>query len=133
MKFKEALVQLKLTIENIKLDLQKQIQALPDNPNIERVKGQAGSFVISSSELFSDKEMNMSPRYYDFKFQYEFLCHIIDYVDVLEIEHKLKEIVVLKTTKYWYDGNDRFGTSTSTFKFNPTVINLLDKVIKDNF
>ncbi len=133
MKFKEALIRIKLTIEDIKLDLKAQIQALPDNLNIERIKGQSGAFIMSSSEMFSDKTLNMSPKYYDFKFQHEFLCHVIDHVDVLELEHKLKEIVVLGTTKYWYDGNDRFGSSTSTFKFHPEIIKSLNKVVKDNF
>lgn len=129
-KLSEKLIRVKLQLEDMKLDLKDDINNLPDNPNIERIKGQTGAFVMSLSQITSDKGMNMSPRYYDFKFQGEFLCQIIDHSDPFTLEEKLNKIVETGKTKHWFDGNDRFGTSTESFKFHPSVLKALDAIIK---
>lgn len=129
-KLSEKLIRVKLQLEDIKMDLKDAINNLPDNPNIERIKGQTGAFIMSLSQIASDKGMNMSPRYYDFKFQGEFLCQIIDHTDPFNLESKLNEIVASGVTKHYYDGKEWFGTSTSTFKFHPSVLKSLDAIIK---
>jgi len=130
---KEKLLRIGLEITDIKMQLEEEIKSLPDNQNIERLKGQTGAFIMSSLDVFADEGMNMSPRYYDFKYQQEFLCEIIERVNPFELEAELKKIVANGTTKYWYDGHRRFGTSTSTFKFHPSVIKSLQEIIRKNF
>ena len=130
-RLKEKLLRVTLLLEDIKMDLQEKILNLPDNPDIQRLKGQTGAFVIMSSVMSADKGMNMSPRYYDFKYQYEFLCEIIDHTDPFNLEQKLNEIVSSGVTKHYYDGKEWFGTSTSAFRFHPSVISCLKEVLNE--
>ena len=130
-KLKEKLLRVTLTLENIKMDLKEKINNLPDNPDIKRIRGQNGAFVMSSATMFADKRLNMSPRYYDFNYQYEFVCQIIDHTDPFNLESKLNEIIASGTTKHYYDGKEWFGTSTSAFKFHPSVITALKEILNE--
>lgn len=124
-----ALQAIKLDLQAIKLELKEEIQAIGQNPNIKPLA--KGAYTIKLSELL--KADNFSPLHHDFEYQTNFLCQIIDHTEPTKLEAKLRDIVKTGKTKQWWDGKDRFGTSTTAFKFHADVISALNKIVTNNF
>jgi hypothetical protein len=95
----------------IKKALQDKISELSDNPNINRI-GNSGAFSMNMSEVFKTPSMNMSPDYYDFKYQYETLVKILEHIEPINVFNKLEQICNRKQVKL----------HNKIIKFNPDVI-----------
>lgn len=101
-------------IEQCKKELKKKILSLPDNPKIKRLDNRC--FTIK----FSDLGNNWSPKYHDFKAQYEIICEQIDKLSFEQILKFLQTIV--NTGKY------RFWEQNYTMIFHPTVVQFLKEL-----
>lgn len=127
---KAKLFQVETKLRAIKLELTEQIMGLPQKHPGAIPVGNSSAFVIMKSDL--TKDLNLDARHYDFAYQSEFLCQIIDSIEPFKFEKELKKIIETSKTKYWFEGNN-FGTSTSYFKFHPDVISELKKIVDKNF
>lgn len=128
-KIKAALLKVHIAIQAIKLELKEEIQAIGQNPNIKPLG--KGAYTVKLSELM--KADNFSPQHHDFEFQTNFLCEIIDHTEPTNLEATFRDIVRTGKTKQWWDGKDKYGTSTTAFKFHTDVISALSKIVTNNF
>lgn len=118
----------------LKAKLKDRILSIPDNPEITRLEG--GAFTISSSEIFKNKSKNptniMSPDYFDFKAQYNFLCEIIDKSRLESLFTNLEQIVKTGTIKREiYSGTTWSTKSGYTYKFHPDVLKALEIILSE--
>ena len=118
------IIQMRWDLRKFKNRLKARILTLPDNPKITRLGG--GAFTISSADIL----YNLSPDYYDFKHQYEFLCDIIDRTDTMELPKKLK--VITTTGKSIYTIQSRHGIVKNKFVFHPDVINAIKQTLDES-
>ncbi len=98
--------------------LQDKISELPDNPNINRI-GNSGAFSMNMSEIFKTPSMNMSPDYYDFKYQYETLVKILGDTEPVKAFNKLEQICKDKGVKL----------QNKIIKFHPDVISQIKTLL----
>lgn len=78
-------------INLIKNQIKESISSLPDNNKINRISKQG--FTINYHSLF---ETNLSPSFYDFKYQYEKINEFIEIISPFDIIDKLQKAVVDK-------------------------------------
>lgn len=100
----------------VKRKINSQIRNLPDNPNIKRIG--SNCFSISSSEL-PKNNFNMSPRFYDFKFQYEKIVEKLKLINPFALYNFLNKIIEEK----------KFRLENETILLNPKVIDYLKSLI----
>ncbi len=111
--FKEEIsILIKQSKENIK--------NLPDNPKIKRLN--SNCFTINKNDL----DDNLSPYYYDFKYQYKMIVDNLNVPNEKFIE-KLDKIILEKRVKY--PGTGRYGSNIYE-KLNPIVGTHLEKLRK---
>lgn len=94
-------------------DLKNQILKLPDNPNTKRMSDSPSCFIMDFGHFGS----NWSPKYYDFKKQYE--------VVVDELSKCKPDKVIERFEKIIVEGRIRLHESQTIFEFHPEVITLL--------
>jgi len=99
--------------DQLKEELKTSILALPDNPKIQRFG--ANSFTMSSSDMGNI----LSPSYHDFKCQYQAICDLIDYADVVNLIARLDAALTKGTLKR---GNE-------TIKLHPDVVKNVKKIL----
>lgn len=114
---KTSIKELVEKIESVKVELKNKIESLPDNTRINRLG--AGSFTISSKDIFASEGIVLTPSYYDFKLQYKYLSEVIDKTNINNLFTTLDFIIVSKTHK----------SGSNTMKFNPEVIGYLKEII----
>lgn len=95
-------------IEQLKQELIKQIQGLPDNPNIKYLAENPRCFTIMSSDI----GQNWSPEYHDFRTQYE---KIVDKIQTSTIENVEKMLMSIVEDGKIRESNGRY------FTFHPEV------------
>ena len=100
--------------KSIKDALVEKIRALPDNPDIERLR--ENCFQITSSNCFSGQVINLSPFYHDWKAQHNQIIKWIEQANPLEKALILIGMIIKKGSVRTVDGN---------FQFHPGVIEQL--------
>lgn len=73
-------------------DLKRHILALPDNPRINRLAGSPRAFTMKASDLGK----SWSPRYHDFKTQYEMVVKRLESGTPSQVVDRLKEMVTME-------------------------------------
>ena len=106
-------------IEQLKNNLSEKINSLPQNPNINVIN--KNCFTINVKNLSPD--LVLSPIYYNFKKQYEFIVGIISKADIKNVPNILKEIIKPKK----YDGNVFYSYKGQ--RLHPEVIKYLKEII----
>lgn len=85
----EELRSLPSKVQVLRDEIKDLIKNLPQNPDITP----AGSgFTMSIRKLSPD--MNLSPYYYDFKFQYEEIIKVIDNTQIENLDERVKRMLV---------------------------------------
>ena len=74
MKYQDKLIEAESKVKDIVAQIAKLIESCPDNPNIERIEN-GNSFLIRVKDL--SKNFNLSPDYYDFKYQYKLISEYL--------------------------------------------------------
>ena len=108
-------------VQKIKEKFAEQINALPDNPKINRISTSPCCFTIMSSDLGN----NWSPFYHDYKAQYKFLADLVTKTKGESIINILEKIVKKGT----YSQVAHPYGPTYTRKFHPAVISKLKEII----
>jgi hypothetical protein len=105
-------------LEQFKYDIKGIIEELPDNPNINRLN--KNCYTISMSQIRNHG--NMSPEFYDFKYQYNLLIEKLDKTPVTEFIELMDKVIESKKLTLYQDG--RLGT----YKLHPEVVENIKKV-----
>ena len=72
MKYQDKLIEAESKVKDIVAQIAKLIESCPDNPKIERT---GNSFLIRVKDL--SENFNLSPAYYDFKYQYKLISEYL--------------------------------------------------------
>ena len=72
MKYQDKLIEAESKVKDIVAQIAKLIESCPDNTKIERT---GNSFLIRVKDL--SKNFNLSPDYYDFKYQYKLISEYL--------------------------------------------------------
>ena len=121
----------KLTEEakRIKEDINNIIRSLPDNPDIQRLSNSPNCFIVQLSTVQADRHHNLSPVYYDFKYQYRKLINKVNQLEILTIDKALNDIISEGQFKV-YTGQNMHGQKChETIKLHPEVIKRLKELI----
>jgi len=103
-------------IEAIKKSIIEEIKSFEQNSKIEPLNNNC--FTINIKDLSED--LNLSPFYYNYKLQYEYIAEVIEYTKIECILTVLMNIV-----KYGTHTKDRYETK----RFNPIVIQKISDLI----
>ena len=90
----EELIQLADRINGIKNQIKEKINSLPDNSKINRMSGVG--FTIKYSDLSS---LNLTPAFYDFRYQYEKINDMIESISPFAIISRLQKAIEDKYIK----------------------------------
>lgn len=124
-KLKQEHTELQQKLKAISEKIQSKILELPDNPNIERLGG--GAFTMNISQVFASKTHNLSPEYYDFKYQYKKIAEVIERIEPSAVFEKLERIC--ENGKLEYVGNGMHGSTRNHLTFHPDVISYIKELI----
>jgi len=103
-------------IEKIKKSIIEEINNFEQNPKIKPIN--KNCFTINMKDL--SKDLNLSPFYYNYKLQYEYIGKVIENTKIECILTVLMNIV-----KYGTHTKDRYETK----RFNPIVIQKISDLI----
>lgn len=93
-------------INKLKEDLANRIiQAVPENPNIERLEENPNCFIVMSSEL--RRTDNWTPEYHDWKYLAEKIAEKIKKISIEKLDKFIQEMISRKTVKLYSDQNYR--------------------------
>jgi hypothetical protein len=118
----------KAKVDALNEALIRKIEALPDNPEINRID--ANCFTISSKALGTQ---NWTPDYHDFPKQYKFIRAIIENYDINQVEQIFKEILLKGSIRLnrsdliITDGSHISGKDT--YYFHPEVLKMLKETL----
>lgn len=111
--------EIKKTEKQAKIMLIDKVKTFPENRNIKRIN--RNCFIISSNVVFSDKEKTLSAEYYDFAYQYKFIC---DRIKTVRLEGLINMVDKwIKTGYININDNQRL-------KLHPEVIKNLKTLIQ---
>jgi hypothetical protein len=127
MEIKNAISEMLEKTNQIKSEISKIIMAMPDNPDIKRIKGNENCFIVNFSQL--SKDTNLSPCYYDFKYQYRAIIKKIDTCDILTLDKTIEGFINDGYVKLYGGLNMHSQGTFEKIKLHPTVINELKKLL----
>jgi hypothetical protein len=130
MELKSNIQSMQWDLLTIKRKINKQIRTLPDNQNIKRIHKVPHCFIIQFSEIQKDKNINLSPQYYDFHYQYRAIVNKLKEVSPLEIYNCLSKMIEVKSFKVYRGVNLHGQSCHETISIHPEVISYLKNLIQ---
>lgn len=119
MELTERIEMLKDQELKIKADLNNLILSMPDNPDIQRISEHPRVFTVMFSDVVKTGHMNLSPYFYDWKYQYQKLVEKINATDTVQIVSVLEGMI----------SKGSFTLEGDKIQLHPTIIKQLKSIL----
>lgn len=93
MEIKNSITNLQKQALDIKEKINSLILSMPDNPDITRISERPRTFTVKFSTIVKSGSLNMSPYFYDWKYQYERLVRKVNQTEITNLIDMIDMII----------------------------------------